>query len=101
MAAFKAKNLNIIMKTLKEHIKNRIDNCNQEAWATHYESDAQVWVSKRKIYTSWLESLDDTDAPPINLSWKEFNELAEIHLRCADGNVSMADDYRYNEILNN
>ena len=86
------------MKTIKEHIQDRIKSCNQNAYAAYSETDAQIWVQKRKTYETWLEELTG-DEP--KLSWKDFNGLAEIRARGADGDISMADDYRYNEILGN
>tara|TARA_R110000764_G_scaffold100289_5_gene185253 strand:- start:1493 stop:1759 length:267 start_codon:yes stop_codon:yes gene_type:complete len=88
------------MKTIKEHIQDRIKSCNQNAYAAYSETDAQIWVQKRKTYEAWLEELTSYKGE-TELSWAHFNELAEIRARDADGDIGMADDYRYNEILGN
>lgn len=65
------------MKTLDKHIKDRIRSCNENAWAALRETEAQIWVQKRKALEGWLSCLDDNLTREFSLA--EFNTLVKIH----------------------
>lgn len=58
-------------RTIKTFIEGAIVDCNQEARATHFEYDAQVWVQKRKRYEEWLASPSDKTK---EITYKDFDQ---------------------------